>query len=237
MSAQKDAKLWKASLDMAATVATVLAAVSVVWLSQAGALATRPVPRSEPLPSAPLDLTGVAVKGNSQAKVAMIEFADFECPFCRTFANDTLPSLVTRYVSTGKVLFGFRHFPLTDIHSLALRAGSVAECGRLQGNFWAVHDSLFAHPLDDVDREAQSTIDRLNLDRPAFDSCLGGLGERNVLADQKLGRQLGIAGTPSFFVGAVTADGKVRVKSRISGAKSTAAFTAILDELLKAQRE
>jgi protein-disulfide isomerase len=81
--------------------------------------------------------------GNKDAKVTLVEFSDFQCPFCKAYFDDTHAQIKEKYVDTGKVKFAFRHFPLTSIHPLAQKAAEASECASEQGKFWEYHDLLF----------------------------------------------------------------------------------------------
>lgn len=83
------------------------------------------------------------VLGSSDAKITIIEFSDFQCPFCESFFMSTYPELKKNYIDTGKVQFAFRHYPLTSIHPNAQKAHEAAECANEQGKFWEYHDKLF----------------------------------------------------------------------------------------------
>lgn len=100
----------------------------------------RPAP---PLPAQPLSISDAVVKGSERAKVVLIAFSDFECPYCSRFAKDTLPVLDEKYVRTGRVRVAFRHLPIESIHPTAFKAAEASECAREQGRFWEMHDRLF----------------------------------------------------------------------------------------------
>jgi protein-disulfide isomerase len=135
----------KSALDVFAAVLVIIVGTLALWRSlhstrtPVAAREARPAP---PLPTEPVSLDGAALKGSSSANIAIIEYSDFQCPYCAKFVRDTFPLLNRRYIETGKVLFAFRHLPLDNIHSLAHRAAENAECARQQGKFWEMHDAL-----------------------------------------------------------------------------------------------
>jgi len=90
-----------------------------------------------------VDLGNAQRKGNSNAKVIVVEFSDFECPYCGRFFSQTLPSLQKEYIDTGKVLFAYKQFPLTSIHANAQKAAEASLCAADEGKFWEYHDRLF----------------------------------------------------------------------------------------------
>lgn len=147
--------------------------------------------------------------GNPDAPITIIEFSDFECPFCARFHVQTLPLLMNEYINEGKVKLVFRDFPIQSIHPNALPASVAAECANEQDKFKEMHDALFdnqAHwsNLETVDAIAlfMQYADAMELEQEQFDSCLTDgkyIDEiRNDLSD---GREYGVAGTPGFFVG------------------------------------
>ena len=185
-----------------------------------------------PLPSAPLSLEGAIVRGRETARIVLIVYSDFECPFCSKFAQETLPSLEKKYVSAGTLLLAFRHFPLPS-HSRALIAAEAAECAGREGKFWEMHDLLFQDRRRLADKDLRTYANRLGLDRKGFDACLLEHALGKVQTDVASGRALGITGTPSFFLGTLEADGRVRITRRLSGARPLPDFEAAIDSVLK----
>lgn len=199
---------------------------------RAGARQPPPRPEPPPLPADPVSLEGAAVKGSRDAQVAIIEYSDFQCPFCARFAVDTLPEIDKTYIATGKVLMAFRHLPLERIHPHAVDAGASAECAGRQNRFWEMHDRLFLNParLDPATLRGHATA--LQLDVAAYDACLADGAADKVRADGAGAAAVGVSGTPGFLLGRVEPDGRVKVTQRMSGASPFAAFQAALDALL-----
>jgi len=137
--------------------------------------------------------------GPTDALVTVVEYSDFECPYCRAFFRDTYPLFKTRY--QNKVRFVFKHFPVAASHPDAEPAARASECAREQGKFWEFYDIAYAQ--DDLSRV--SLIDYAkkagvkNIDQfvACFDS--GKYADR-VEANRQEGRLLGIPGTPTFFI-------------------------------------
>lgn len=173
-----------------------------------------------------------ASEGSADARVAVMEFSDFQCPFCRQFALSEQPELKQRYVATGRVRWIFRHLPLEGLHPFALPAAMRAECARQQGQFWEFHDRLFAAPS--LNRSALEEVSAgLTLDRMRFAACLSNAG--TIIAEETADAgRLGVRGTPAFLLGRVTGD-EMEVADRLSGAVPAEAFAAILDKLLTAR--
>ncbi|HLD01366.1 MAG TPA: thioredoxin domain-containing protein [Patescibacteria group bacterium] len=82
-------------------------------------------------------------RGNEKAKVTVVEFSDFQCPFCKSFFDNALQEVKKQYIDTGKIAFFYRHYPLTQIHPNAQIAAEASECANEQGKFWEYHDLLF----------------------------------------------------------------------------------------------
>ena len=161
----------------------------------------------------------------------MIEYADFQCPFCGKFAQEVRPTLLRDYVDTGKMLLAFRHLPLSK-HRLAEGAAEAAECAGRQDRFWEMHARLFASP-DRLDRPSlREHAQYVGLRLGAFDRCMNGEVTDKVRADAAAARELSVTGTPSFFLGAIEADGRVRVTRRLHGARPVQDFRQALDGLL-----
>lgn len=146
--------------------------------------------------------------GEEDAPVVIIEFSDFQCPFCKRFAEQTFPQLKRDYIDTGKVRFVFRDFPILRIHPNAGLAALAAECADEQGSFWEMHDLLFARQAEwagSAQEQVRSLFEaygrELGLEEEAFAQCLATerYGEE-ILKDLREGVEAGVGGTPAFFI-------------------------------------
>lgn len=143
-------------------------------------------------------------KGPNDAKVTIVEFSDFECPFCSR-AKDTVDKVFDKF--NGKVKLVFRQFPLS-FHSHARKAAEASLCADLQGKFWAYHDALFADQSKLEIADLKATAERLGLDKSKFDSCLDGEEQGKVIdADMAAAEKVGVSGTPAFFVNGINLSG------------------------------
>ena len=242
---------WRPVLEMVALVFVIVTCItmlaiallprilpSVETTTRAATGATPPpMPAPAPLPVAPVSIAGAAIRGNPTARVAIIGYSDYQCPYCARFANETLPGLERTYLSSGQVLFAFKHLPIESIHRRAVAAAEAAECAGRQGLFWPMHDRLFADPKRLEPEDIQTRAVALSLDLAAFDRCTQGQSADRVRADVAEAKSLGIAGTPTFFIGTVDADGRVKVVEQLRGAQPLAAFAAIIDRLLDNARK
>lgn len=150
--------------------------------------------------------------GNPDAPVRVVEFSDFECPFCSRFALQEF-SAVEEHVDAGNVEFVYKHFPLTQIHSHALLAAQAAACADEQDAFWEYHDVLYRNQDALQADQLLGYADGLGLNTSSFRECLIDEQKKDlVLRDKQQGIDAGVTGTPTFFfngrkvVGALTAE-------------------------------
>ncbi len=137
-------------------------------------------------------------RGPSDAPVTIVEFTDYECPYCRRYYRQTYHQLVEQY--EGEVHYVVRNYPLS-IHPNARKAAEAAECAHNQGRFWEYHDHLFEHADALEPADLKSYARELGLDGEQFEQCLeSGAESETVEGDMATGRRLGIRGTPTFFV-------------------------------------
>ena len=147
--------------------------------------------------------------GNMDAEITIIEFSDFQCPFCARFHVQTLPTIMDEYINKGTVKLVFRDFPIQSIHPNALPASVAAECANEQKKFKEMHDVLFEKQNKWSNQNIESVMNTfsqyasdLGLEEKAFDSCLkNGKYIEEIQKDLDDGRTYGISGTPGFFIG------------------------------------
>lgn len=167
-----------------------------------------------------------AYLGNKKAKVVIIEFSDFQCPFCRTFWKDSFVQIKKDYIDTGKVMFVYRDFPL-GFHPAAQKSAEATECAREQNKYWEMHDKIFG----EQDKLGQGTItytvddlkkwaSQIGLNSTKFNQCLDSSKYKSeVEQDAASGAAAGVTGTPSFFI-----NGKLMV-----GAQPYSAFKSAIE--------
>jgi protein-disulfide isomerase len=161
----------------------------------------------------------------------MIVFSDFSCAACRQFARDVLPGLVERYVSTGKLRIGFKHFDLGRLKA-ARTAAVMSACAGSQGKFLQAYESLFALPPPIDDAGIRRAMESLSLNRASFDACLVAEGPAIVDGDQEYARLAGLRSTPTFMFG--TADAvSMQPRATIGGTAKAEKFYGAIEALLR----
>lgn len=179
-----------------------------------------------------LSVDGAASMGNAAASVTLIEFSDFQCPFCGRYVTETLPQIKKAYVDTGKIRYVFRHYPIESLHPQAIGSAQAAVCAQAQGKFWPMHDWLFANPRAQSPEQVRAQAAVVGLNMSAFGTCLAGPAPAVVTADIDAAARGGAMGTPAFFIGTAQSDGTVRVTTTVYGAKDFAVFKTAIDSAL-----
>jgi protein-disulfide isomerase len=190
-------------------------------------------PAAPDVRNATVDLGNRPSKGNGAAKLTLVEFSDYQCPYCGRHVRDTDPQLRKEYVDTGKVRYVFFDMPLENIHPLAFKAAEASRCAGEQGKYWEMHDRLYANQqaLEPWSAHAKA----LGLDVAAFDACMNSARYAGaVRADLATAQTLGISGTPTFLVAATDPRDATKVKgiTLIRGAQPFGTFKLELDRAL-----
>jgi len=186
-------------------------------ISEIEAKAPAPVPLPAQVPTQPSTLIEIfqvsldddPVKGDPDAPITIIEFSDFQCPFCSRFFTQTLPAIQENYIDTGIVKLVYRDFPIDSLHPNARPAHIAAECADEQGKFWEYHDVLFENQgqwnrlsSSDLNSQLNQYATSMGLNSESFDSCLSSQSMADeVNADYLQASQYGATGTPTFFIG------------------------------------
>jgi protein-disulfide isomerase len=165
------------------------------------------------------------LRGNPHASVMIVEFSDFQCPFCRK-VQPTLKNLLAKY--EGRVSLAYRDFPLRGMHGQAELGAESSRCAGEQGKFWEYHDRLFENP-DKLNRNGLLELARdAKLDEKQFDSCLSsGKYRAQVEQDLQDGLRVGVMGTPGIFINGIL----------LSGAQPEDAFEKVIESELAGAKE
>ena len=166
-----------------------------------------PPAQEEQAARAKLNLEGFAMLGSKEAPLTIVEFTDYQCPFCQRFHTTSFAELKKNYIDTGKVRFYSRDLPL-DFHPNAMRAAEAARCASDQGQFWQLRDVMEANPdkLDMNSLMADAADLKMNLD--TFRACVESEKYKNaVQTDVMEAMKIGANGTPTFVIGKSTSDG------------------------------
>ena len=165
-----------------------------------------------------------AFEGDENAPITLIEFSDYECPFCARFYSQTLNQIRENYIDTGKVKLVYRDFPLS-FHPNAHKAAEAAECAGEQGKYFEMHDMLFENGVSGGVSSFKTYANSIGLNQAEFDSCLDNDDMASeVKKDFADGQAAGVTGTPGFFI-----NGKL-----ITGAQPYSVFEAAFEQELNA---
>lgn len=173
-----------------------------------------------------VDIGHLPVLGDKNAKVTVVEFADFQCPFCERFFKDVEVNIIKDYVNTGKVKFAFRHYAFLGQESTW--AAEASECANEQGKFWEYHDYLYSHQGPEnsgafAKDKLEDFAKQLGLNSEQFNSCLETDKYAKAVADDlSAGQKAGVQGTPATFI-----NGQI-----IIGTQPYSAFKTIIDQAL-----
>jgi protein-disulfide isomerase len=176
------------------------------------------------------------IKGKVDAPVTVVEYSDYQCPFCARNYRDVMPILQKEYIDTGKLRFVMRENPIASLHKNAMNASSAALCAGDQGKYWEMHNLLFENQKELGVDNLKSFAGTIGLDTASFNECLDGKKTAGqVRKDMASSAKLGMRGTPGFFIGLtdLSDPDKVEASVYLKGAKSIDSFKASIDDLLE----
>jgi len=196
------------------------------------------VPQPTPAQPVAISIEGAPALGSKNAKVTVVEFSDYQCPFCARYSQNTLPTIMKEYVDAGKVKYVLRDFPIPALHPQAPKSHEAAHCAGEQGKYWDMHHRLFGDLRGQDTEKLTAHARALKLDAKKFEQCLS--SGRHAATVQKAveeGQRVGVRGTPTFFVG-VSEDGRaVQATRMLRGAQPYERFKEVIDTALSdAQR-
>ena len=193
-------------------------------------------PAQKPFKPSDVSIDGSPVMGQAEAPITIVEFTDYQCPFCRRHATGTFTQIKKDYVDTGKVRYVVMQFPLKAIHPHATKASEASLCAGEQGKYWDMHHRIFHDTKTFNQEEWVRHAEALGLDMGSFNDCLeNGKKTAKVEQDLKEGTALGVRGTPGFFLGRTDPDNpnKFKAVEFLRGAYPFPQFKLIIDKLLK----
>ena len=180
-----------------------------------------------------LDVSNSPAMGSVNAAVVLVEFGDYQCPYCRRHLQNTAQQLRTDWVLDGDLLYVFEDFPLEAKHPLAPGAAEAARCADEQGRYWEMRNVLYGSQKALHEAFLPAHAQAAGLDEGSFNQCMeSGRNRPAVQRSSELGKSLGVWGTPAFFLGLNGGDGKVLVKRRIAGAVPYETFKKEIESLL-----
>ena len=157
--------------------------------------------QARPLPAS-IDMTGAPFKGSATSTVALVEFSDYECPFCIRHFTQVMPEIQKTYIDSNKIRYMFRDFPLDDLHPQSIRAHVAAHCAVEQGKFWDMHNRLFTKAGSHTPEELSGLGKEIGLNPSAFAACVAAdKYSASIRQSTAFALSLGASGTPFFVVG------------------------------------
>jgi protein-disulfide isomerase len=194
-----------------------------------------PVQPPQELQEVTVSIDDDPLKGKADAPVTIIEFSDYQCPFCGRFVKNTFPDIAKKYIDDGQVKYVFRDFPL-EFHKQAPKASEAANCAGDKGKYWEMHDKLF-------DNQSALTVDKLKqyaadigLDTESFNACIdSGKHADEINKDLEDGKKATVSGTPTFFIGKSQSGKKEIAGKRMVGARPFSSFEQVIEQLLAEQ--
>jgi protein-disulfide isomerase len=216
-------------LDMLATALLAIAAGLFIWTQvESRVLRLRSNPQLEDVKDLSIKASAIRhVKGSGS--IALVEFTDYECPFCSEYARRTASAVDKQLVDSGRVQHVVFNFPLERMHPHARPAAEAAECAGRQGHFWEMYARIFS---DRSNLESDGFVNSgrvLGLDEAVFTRCLAGEATAQITADIGEASRLRVRATPTFFIGMVRSDGSIDLSKRIGGLVSIADLKHAVD--------
>ena len=190
-------------------------------------------PRRQPTRTATISIAGRPSLGRQDAPVTMVEFSDYQCPFCKRYASTVYPIIKKDYIDTGKLRYVFRDFPIANLHPQAKKAHEAAYCAGEQNKYWEMHDILFQNPGDFSVPALKRYGQEIGIGGDTFNDCLeSSKYAREIEKEITEGTKAGVRGTPSFFIGP-SGSGEEITGTMVRGAQPLSRFRQIIENVLK----
>jgi protein-disulfide isomerase len=223
----------KSALDLVSTIVLTAAAGALLWnfINKAAEPSAPPArPRIESVRPIRIEAAKATNRVGDSA-LAIVEFSDFECPFCGQHARDTFPSIRRDLIEGGKVTYVSFPFPLERIHPHARKASEAAECAARQGHYEQMHERLFTSPPALTPQDLLQHAKAIGLDIIQFERCMMVEAPGRVEAGIAEGRRLEVNSTPTFFIGRIEQSGWIELVKRINGTANVQEFSTALTEI------
>ena len=199
--------------------------------------AAKPLPTKPGLPDVELDLSDAPALGQDDAPITVVEFSDFQCPFCARHVKETLPELEKTLISDGKIRYVASDFPLPN-HPQAFPASVAAHCAGEQGKFWDAAKIFFDNFRELGEEKIKEYAQTIELDMEPFEECLdSGRYDEKIRQAKDKATDAGVSATPTFLVGYTSPDGKFKAVEHIRGAHPFTRFESIVMRLLRDQEK
>ncbi len=183
--------------------------------------------------TAEVRVSGKPSLGREDAPVTMVEFSDYQCPFCKRHFLTVLPIIKKEYIDTGKVRYVFRDFPIASLHPQAKKGHEAAYCAGEQNKYWEMHDTLFEISKDFSVPALKRYAQGIGLDGDRFNNCLqSGKYASRIEKEIAEGVKAGVRGTPSFFIGPSESGGKI-TGTIVRGAQPLNRFRQVIENVLR----
>jgi len=216
------------ALDWITSVALIGAAGVVIW-SEWPKFGPGISPTALAIPKDPVELGRRTLLGSQDAPTLLVEFTDVECPFCATFARDTLPEINRLFVETGRLAVALVSLPLA-IHTHARDGARALECADEQAKLWPLATLLFRIPQGDLSAERiRGAALAAGVEPRAFDACRSSGAQTHLDSDIEMAHRLGIRSTPTFLIGQRLPNNRLLVKETVAGALPVAEFVELLN--------
>jgi protein-disulfide isomerase len=187
-------------------------------------------------PTEMIDVAGAPALGPGTAPVTLVEFSDYECPFCVRHFRQTMPQIEANFIKPGRIRYVFRDYPIDELHPEAIRAHETARCALEQSldKYWLLHRSLFSSPGTHTKENLDARAREAGLDTAAIQACLAsGRVTAGIRRSSEVASALGANGTPQFFVGLrERGSDQVRVLESIKGAHPYSVFEQAINRAL-----
>jgi protein-disulfide isomerase len=187
---------------------------------------------------ATFDLTGAQFKGSQTSPIVLVEFSDYECPFCIRHFTQVMPQLEADYIKTAKIRYTFRDFPIDQLHPESIRAHVAAHCATEQGKFWDMHNRLFSAAGTHQPANLLQRAKDAGLNPAQFSACVA-TDKYSTTIRQSTAQAIGMGaeGTPFFLIGVMDGANQMKPVGKLPGAMPYQQFQAALDAAIAGKQQ